>query len=215
MDNLDVFRLRDAVVSEYSDYARSFIKIADSRIDEFVQKRLAAGDLWPPAALQINPAFKMDATLGEMARDGVIAPETARFFGENLRLYRHQREAIDLALKGESFIVATGTGSGKSLTYLVPIYDAIIREGSANIASARAMLVYPMNALINSQLNALKEFERSNFPNSPVKFDRYTGQDRGEARERILAKPPHILLTNYAMAEYILTRLTIGNVSIM
>ena len=204
--NLDVFQLREAVVNEYSDYARSFINIADSRINDFVQKRIDAGDLWPPASLQINPAFQMDATLGELAQKGALTPETARFFGEDLRLYRHQREAIDLALRGESFIVTTGTGSGKSLTYLVPIYDAIIREGSANIASARAMLVYPMNALINSQLNSLREFEKENYPDSPVKFERYTGQDRNEERKRILESPPHVLLTNYAMAEYILTR---------
>lgn len=206
MDSLDVFRLRAAVVDEYSDYARSFINIADPRIDEFVQGRLDADDLWPPASLQINPAFEMDATLGELVEEGILTPETARFFGENLKLYKHQREAIDLALKGESFIVATGTGSGKSLTYLVPIYDAIIREGTAKIGSARAMLVYPMNALINSQLNSLKDFERDNFPDSPVRFERYTGQEGREDRNRILAKPPHILLTNYMMAEYILTR---------
>ena len=52
----------------------------------------------------------------------------------------------------------------------------------------------------------MRAFQRANFPNSPVRFGRYTGQDRGEDRERILEDPPHILLTNYVMAEYILLR---------
>lgn len=145
--------------------------------------------------LQLNPAFEMDQTLGELAADGVLMPETASFFGTDRRLYRHQREAIDIALIGESYVVTTGTGSGKSLTYLVPIFDAIIRNVPER-HSVRSLLVYPMNALINSQLDALRDFQEENFPDSPIRFDRYTGQEREEDRERILNDPPHILLTN-------------------
>ena len=64
---------------------------------------------------------------------------------------------LTLALRDESYVVATGTGSGKSLTYLVPIYDSIVCN-DPNRHSVRALLVYPMNALINSQLEALKAF---------------------------------------------------------
>ena len=84
----------------------------------------------------------MDQTLGELAEAGIISPDTARFFGPDLKLYRHQRDAIDLAMRGESYVVTTGTGSGKSLTYLVPIYDAIVRNNPER-HSVRALLVYP------------------------------------------------------------------------
>ena len=153
----------------------------------------------------MNPSFEMDLTLGELAAQGIIKPETARCFGDELRLFQHQREAIDIALRGESYVVTTGTGSGKSLTYLVPVFDAIIRN-QPDRHSVRALLIYPMNALINSQLEALRSFQQRNFPDSPVRFDRYTGQEREEDRTRILNDPPHILLTNYVMAEYILVR---------
>ncbi len=143
--------------------------------------------------------------LGRLAANGVVAHETAQFFGDDLRLFRHQREAIDIARRGQSYIVTTGTGSGKSLTYLIPIFDAIIRNQPER-HSVRALLVYPMNALINSQLDALRDFQDNNFPDSPVRFARYTGQEREKDRARILADPPHILLTNYVMAEYILVR---------
>ena len=202
---LDVFQLRETVVNEYQDYVRSFVRVLDNRIDEYVNSRLEQGELWPEAVLQLNPAFEMDQTLGELAEAGILASDTARFFRPGLKLYRHQRESIDLALRGESYVVTTGTGSGKSLTYLVPIYDAIFRNNPER-HSVRALLVYPMNALINSQLEALRAFQERNYPNSPVRFARYTGQDREEARDAIRNDPPHILLTNYVMAEYLLVR---------
>ena len=101
-------------------------------------------------------------------------------------------------------MVTTGTGSGKSLTYLVPIYDAIMRAHPER-HTVRAIIVYPMNALINSQLKALEDYARG-FPGGVVRFDQYTGQTSNEHRDRIIADPPHILLTNYVMLEYLLTR---------
>ena len=202
---LDVFELREQVVAEYQEYVRSFVRVFDGRIKNYIDRQLDQGVLWPEAVLQLNPAFEMDRTLGELAAEGVLMPGTARFFGEGLRLFRHQRRAIDLALRGEPYVVTTGTGSGKSLTYLAPIYDAVLRNDPER-HTVRALLIYPMNALINSQLEALHEFQAKNFPGSPVRFDRFTGQERQEDRERIIADPPHILLTNYVMAEYMLLR---------
>ena len=99
----------------------------------------------------------MDRTLKELASAGTIQRETAHFFGEHLRLYRHQAEALAAGQRGEPYVVTTGTGSGKSLTYLVPIYDAII-GAQPERHSVRAIIVYPMNALINSQHTALKQY---------------------------------------------------------
>src|SRR5437763_15260689 len=67
-----------------------------------------------------------------------------------------------------------------------------------------------MNALANSQLKELEKFLQVGYPNrkSPVTFERYTGQESDEERQRIIANPPDILLTNYVMLELILTRST-------
>jgi len=124
---MDVFALRDRVVAEYRDYFESFIHILDDRLEKFVKDRLADGEMWPDAVLQLNPAYEPGPTLGELGGRGVVTPEMARFFGEGLRLYRHQEEALQIAQRGEPYIVSTGTGSGKSLTYLIPIFDHIIR----------------------------------------------------------------------------------------
>lgn len=202
---MDVFALRDDVVKEYREYVESFVNILDEQIADFVRGRLSSGELWPEAVLQLNPAYEPDVTLGELAAQGVIQGSTARFFGPALRLYRHQREALEAARRDEPYVVTTGTGSGKSLTYLLPIVDRIFRDAPER-HSVRAVIVYPMNALTNSQLDALNRFRDRNWPNCPLRFARYTGQERGEDRERILNDPPHILLTNYVMLEYMLIR---------
>jgi hypothetical protein len=170
-----------------------------------VREQLAEGELWPDAVLQLNPAYDPGPTLGELAASGAIAADTARFFGPGLRLHRHQAEALAAAARGQHYIVSTGTGSGKSLTYLVPIFDAILRDDPAR-HSVRALIVYPMNALINSQVEALNTFRAENWPGCPVRFSQYTGQIREETRQQLLQDPPHILLTNYVMLEYMLIR---------
>ena len=99
-------------------------------------------------------------------------------------------------------MLTTGTGSGKSMSYIVPIVDRVLREGSGK--GVRAIIVYPMNALANSQRNELEKFLGKTNPK--VSFARYTGQENREEREKTLASPPDILLTNYVMLELMLTR---------
>ena len=201
--SFDVFQLRESVVGEYQDYFRSFVNIADDDIARFVNDKLDTGELWPDPVLQLNPGFEPGRTLGQLANEGVIHENTARLLGASTRLHRHQEQALALAQGGRPYVVTTGTGSGKSLTYLLPIIDAVFRDDPAR-ASVRAIIIYPMNALINSQLESLQAFQAKNWTTSPLTFARYTGQDRRQTREAILAKPPHILLTNYVMADYIM-----------
>src|SRR5579884_402709 len=202
---LDVFALREKVVGEYRDYVESFVNILDERLDAFVRDRLRDGELWPDAVLQLSPAYEAGPTLGTLAANGVVTPETARFFGPGLRLHRHQAEALEVAQRDQPYLVSSGTGSGKSLTYLIPIVDHVFRHQPER-RSVRAIVVYPMNALINSQIDALEGFRDRNWPDAPLRFARYTGQEQDDARQSILNEPPHILLTNYVMLEYMLIR---------
>ena len=68
--------------------------------------------------------------------------------GSALSLYRHQVEAIEAARAGDNYVLTTGTGSGKSLSYIVPIVDQVLREGSGG--RIKAIVVYPMNELLYS-----------------------------------------------------------------
>ena len=211
---MDVFQLRNHVVGTYSAYTRSFLNIADEEIRAFVQERLDAGELWPDALIQLSPAFAYDQTVAELARSHVLHPLCAQIFGRregetftSLRLYRHQRDAINLARDRKHFVVTTGTGSGKSLTYVVPIVDYVLRNHPER-GQVRAILVYPMNALINSQELGINAF-LANLPaeqRALVQVARYTGQESEARKTEIQQNPPHILLTNYVMLELMLTR---------
>jgi len=121
-----------------------------------------------------------------------------------MRLHKHQDEAIRIARTGVSYVLTTGTGSGKSLAYIIPIVDHVIRNGTGK--GIQAIVVYPMNALANSQLGELGKFISPDDLPGAVSFARYTGQESNEEREKLLKNPPDILLTNYVMLELILTR---------
>src|SRR4029078_2810851 len=99
-----------------------------------------------------------------------------------LRLHRHQRQAIDQASAGKNYVLTTGTGSGKSLAYIVPIVDAILR-GDVQ-PGVKALIFYPMNALPNSQEIELGKFLSLGYPDNhgPIRFARYTGQESDDDR---------------------------------
>ncbi len=215
---MHIFEFRNRLIDDYASYIKSFIQIRDPHIRSFVERQLQGGMLWPDPLIQLNPLFTPGASIDELVADGTLHRECARVFrkdkseddglGRPLRLHRHQSEAIAIARKGASYVLTTGTGSGKSLAYIVPIVDSVLRHGSGK--GIQAIVVYPMNALANSQLKELEKFLRLGSPNkqSPVTFERYTGQESDAERERIRANPPDILLTNYVMLELILTRST-------
>lgn len=213
---MNVFELRDRLISDYANYTRSFIKIKDDRISKRVDSDLNRGAYWPEPLIQINPTFLPGGTIDDLVADRVLHTECAKIFrmgksdtdhaGKNLLLHTHQQEAILKAKEGKSYVLTSGTGSGKSMTYIVPIVDHILRNGSGR--GIQAIVVYPMNALANSQEEELKKFLEKGYSkgNSPVRFARYTGQEKGEKREEIRRNPPDVLLTNYMMLELLLTR---------
>jgi ATP-dependent helicase YprA (DUF1998 family)/very-short-patch-repair endonuclease len=213
---MDVFDLRKRLVDDYASYTRSFIKIADPIIRHKVDTELDAGAFWPEPLLQLNPTFRAGGTIDDLVADGTLHTECARIFridkseqdhtGKQFLLHTHQAQAIRKAKEGKSYVLTSGTGSGKSLTYIVPIVDHVLKRGSGR--GVQAIVVYPMNALANSQDEELGKFLKQGYPEGkpPVRFARYTGQEKGPERDAIRSNPPDILLTNYMMLELLLTR---------
>ncbi len=203
------------LISDYRGFTEGFVDIRDPRIRDQVEQESARGAQWPAPWLSVNPAFEAGGRIDELVGEGLLHQECSRIFRvkrsaddagtEPITLYRHQADAVRVASMGISYALTTGTGSGKSLTYIVPIVDRVLREGSGR--GVRAIVVYPMNALANSQLEELGKFLKYGYGDAPpVTFDRYTGQEGHDERQRILASPPDILLTNYVMLELVLTR---------
>lgn len=211
---MSIFDLHASVLADYRDFVRSFFTVADDRAREFVERALVEeARLWPEFLLQVSPSYARTATVDELAARGILHEETARIFrtpdGHPFHLYQHQVEALEQARRGQGYVVTSGTGSGKSLTYFVPIVDSLIRQ-SATADRVAAMVVYPMNPLVNSQVQALEKlregYERRTGQRFPVTFAKYTGETPETAKQELRSHPTQILLTNYVMGELLLVR---------
>ncbi len=205
---MDIFKTHNAIVGDYREYIKSFINIRDEKIRQAVDAELNSGKLWPEPLIQFNPAYQPAGTIEDISRRLKLNPGIAKAF-QGFTLHQHQMEAVELGAAGKDFVVTSGTGSGKSLTYIASIFNDILNRNTP--AGIQAIIVYPMNALINSQSDALKGFaenyKQATGTEFPITFAQYTGQEQGETREKIKANQPHILLTNYMMLELILTRI--------
>lgn len=225
---MDILSFHRLLIDNYSTYIRSFLSIKDPKIRDFVDQEMAGKKLWPDPLVQFNPRFEQGKSLDELK----LHPEMSEIF-TGYNLFKHQEEAILLGSKEREFVVTSGTGSGKSLTYIATIFNHILQKPREIEGKTTAIIVYPMNALINSQFEELSKYELSYLKKKtgllinengkspsegikelkektsirfPITYAQYTGQEDESTREQLRANPPHILLTNYVMLELILTR---------
>lgn len=229
---LDPLAASTAIVDTYRRYLGSLLPLRDEALLAGIDAALAVpGTITRGPLLEMTPPFQLGCSLEHLVQEGVLASGFPRLFSDvfpgGRPLFLHQEQAIRKASAGRNLVVATGTGSGKTESFLVPVLDHLVRESQAGGLGpgVRALLLYPMNALANDQLKRLRRL----LAHTPeITFGRYTGDTLsapGKARdayrrqngadplpnelvsrEEMQAAPPHILLTNYAMLEYLLLR---------
>jgi ATP-dependent helicase YprA (DUF1998 family) len=138
--------------------------------------------------------------------------------------YTHQVEAWRILSDPDpqSLVVASGTGSGKTECFMVPILDRLVRQSTeqdGRLIGVRALFLYPLNALINSQRERLRAWTHGfggdirfclyngNTPERPDPA-RVTREYPSEVLDRttLRASPSPILVTNATMLEYMLVR---------
>ncbi|HMP31897.1 MAG TPA: DEAD/DEAH box helicase, partial [Saprospiraceae bacterium] len=183
----------------------SFVNIADERIKAKVTESLDDNVLCPPPLIQFNPNFQYGESMSELITELNLHPHLSNIF-RGFHLYQHQEDAIRLGQKNMDFVVTSGTGSGKSVTFLANIFDYVLKNPGKGI---KAVLVYPMNALINSQKEELNKFEENckRYADSfGISFAKYSGQEGEKERLSVKEDLPDIILTNYMMLELIMTR---------
>ena len=206
-----MFRLKDP------DYQRQFTEQLGSHA------AFVAGPY-----LDAHDNFAAGRTTRQMVDEGLLPKYFLKYgFHHDRPLYTHQEQALTKALEGRNIVVSTGTGSGKTESFLMPILAALAEEVERKTLcdGVRALLIYPMNALANDQVERLREL----LENTPqVTFGCYTGQTKEThtealmeyeklngkkpqkneliSREQMKETPPHILITNYAMLEYLMVR---------
>ncbi|NMB44838.1 MAG: DEAD/DEAH box helicase [Firmicutes bacterium] len=231
MMSVHPIRTSEAVAEAYYGYLETTYAFADARLREQFETELRRkGKFVRGPVVQAAPPFKKTVTLRDLVDEGVLSELFTRYPAAvvDRLFYKHQEAAVRKMVSGRrNIVVATGTGSGKTECFMIPICNYLLRQQEAGTLGpgVRALLLYPMNALANDQVKRLRElFE----PFPDITFGRYTGETletRNDAldvyrntfkydplpnemicREEMRTSPPNILVTNYAMLEYLLLR---------
>lgn len=107
-------------------------------------------------------------------------------------LYVHQAEAIEKIREGKDIVLCTTTASGKSLTYMVPVFETILNEPEATV-----LYISPLNALVNDQLKSFLELEKA--LKSGAGIARYTGALSEAEKRKVREGQTNVVLTNPEM----------------
>lgn len=207
--SLHPIRALDYVIDEYRDYLRTEFRARDPKLRAALERELdAPGFLAQEPFFQAHRPFKS----GKRWRDLPIDAQLARVMENRSKsetAYLHQSEAIEelLSPQAKPVVVTTGTGSGKTEAFLLPViqnaFDDAMRFKRSGLT---AILVYPMNALANDQKQRIEEYLAEAGFAGAVRVEQYDRGTPQAKREEMRANPPHILLTNYMMLEYLLVR---------
>jgi ATP-dependent helicase YprA (DUF1998 family) len=227
----------ERVKSSYKRYIKTAFPVLDDGLRRQMHDRIEQANLlWRGPFLSLQrPYARADRTLAEQRHELELHPDLLKA-GEYIdekgdshapfsewKLFSHQQESIRDILDGHNTIVSSGTGSGKTEAFFLPILNYCLQHPGPGV---KAVILYPMNALANDQYERFAHY----LAGTGVSFARYTGdtpEDRLHAersgkelrpewlpeealwyREEIRkAKTrPNILMTNYAMLEYLLLR---------
>ena len=224
----------ELIRESYLRYLRTIKPFQDEELrNEFIHAISEQDMLVKGPIVQVALPYKKEMTIKELVKEGVLSKSFEKLCSHALpyerQLYTHQAQAIRKAVKGRNLVVSTGTGSGKTESFIIPILNSLLREEEARTLDqpgVRALLLYPMNALANDQMKRLRQVLKG-YP--AITFGRYIGETPHSKKDALSyfqstypsepildnelmswdemhEKPPHILLTNYAMLEYLLLR---------
>jgi len=219
------------MVEDYRCYILTTFKTDDEKINKLLVKNVTADVISNGPFLSLADNYERTCYMSELIPDPLSdgfnnLPKDA-LDPEKFRLYKHQVDAIEIVVKKDhNMVVSTGTGSGKTKSFLIPILNHLLCEQSEKILGpgVRAMLIYPMNALANDQMDILRSMLRGTkitfgsfigeTPKSITNdlerkyLDTYGFKPENEliSRDQIKATPPNILITNYAMLEHLLIK---------
>ena len=237
---IDPIKLTQNIKESYIRYLTSALRLRDTKLRRLFYQEAEKFWFINGPILEATPPFKNGCYLKDLIQEKLLAERLESFIYDALPylrdnpLYLHQEKALRKILSGCNVVIASGTSSGKTECFLIPIYNYLLREHKEGklTPGVRALLLYPMNALANDQLRRLREIARimeDKAPDVNITFGRYVGdtpetKERGEeqfrhrnpgiepvksellSREEMREHPPHILITNYAMLEYLLLR---------
>lgn len=210
------------VRDSYRRFVLSTYRLANPKLREQFERHVNEADVLVKGPyVTLARDFVPGERLPDLIAAGTAHADLGRLnwsFGSN-PLYKHQERALRVATEGRNLAVKTGTGSGKTESFLLPVLSGVARLREEGVRGVKAILLYPMNALANDQLLRLRELIRDS--GTGFTFALYTGDSdsvvknlAGEpvegleltSRAAIRRNPPDILLTNYKQLEFLLIR---------
>lgn len=228
--SLNPVRASNNIVSKYIRYLSTIFDIKEKNYKDQFNKELEKPNQFSMGPyIDVIDSFEKGRSIRQLISDGELSDQMLKInLPLDRTLYKHQELAINKVEKGRNIVVSTGTGSGKTESFLIPILNHLCRQlGKGELGSGvRALIIYPMNALANDQIERLRSL-LVDFPE--ITYGSYTGQTRekynealaeymslnnGEkplkneliCRDQMKTTPPNILITNYAMLEYLMIR---------
>ena len=156
MADLSPIELCDLLEQRYVGYLTTSFAYRDPELRKSFHDALRRGKLTKGPFLQATPSFKPGNSLDELFEELVktkLDSATSRALYGSRSLYVHQEKAIRKIAAGRNVVVSTGTGSGKTEAFLLPIAMHLFQQQQRDQLGpgVRAMILYPMNALANDQ----------------------------------------------------------------
>lgn len=233
---MNTIDLSKYIEESYAKYLETTFYFKDPEFRKSFKDELKSGVLGNGPFLESTPVFQTGKQASHIFSEllgSEIDPGLSESIFGSRPLYTHQEKAIIKTYQGNNILVATGTGSGKTESFLFPIILSLYKEfinGTLG-SGVRALILYPMNALANDQRDRLGEI-CSKLKQSNSRFHFTFGQYIGDTpedekdnsfrnasqllserkpgelvlRREMRETPPNILLTNYSMLEYLLLR---------
>ena len=180
---MDPFKIYQEVKSQYYSFIKTFQVFKNKEIEAFVANAVANRQmLWQEPIIQISKRFKSGLTIKELIAKKWLHPATEQIF--KIDPYSHQQRAVEITCRDEkNLVVTTGTGSGKSLTFELPIVNYCLHAKDKGLPGIKAIIIYPMNALANSQYQELA----NKLAGSGLKVGLYTGDTEEEGGAALTA----------------------------
>ncbi len=148
----------------------------------FKQLLEQVGNVWQTPYLEVSQPYESGQSIRQLVSQGILHPSNINLLPSDRLLYKHQESAIKAVVEQkQNIIVATGTGSGKTECFLIPMLDMLLKD--QNLATGvRALILYPMNALVNDQVKRLRQLLcQQNHPK--IRFGFYTSRTERTEKE--------------------------------
>ena len=252
MAQLDALKLADSLQQRMVNFALDDNFVRDGKLAETCRsiwdgppdRGGLISDLWVEGAFPSKSSqYCLDDLVDLGKFDGELRDvlDASGAMPRDRKLYTHQFETIEKSRTGDgderpAVVVTAGTGSGKTEAFLLPILDDLYRNPASDVPGAKCIILYPMNALVNDQVDRLYEWMKDQDRVTLFHFTSETPEDRrmadvqgvpnlescrmwtrqqargledrfGRSTDPATPGPtPDIVITNYSMLEYMLCR---------